>query len=156
MMLPTGKNNFVVRRASRAEGNTQYGFTLIEIMVSVAILSLGLVLILQGFAHCLNILRISEDNLKAGLMAENKIAEGEIAAKENRGGWKNGLRDEFQYGNISYVWNIDVESVKWELEEIPKSFEDLKEVRASLFWQEGKRSGSIPIVTYMREYSETE
>ena len=76
MMLSIG-NKF-----PHAPGATKHGFTLIEVMISVAILAVGLSLILQGFAFSLNVLRISQDNLKATLVAENKMAELQIQIKK--------------------------------------------------------------------------
>lgn len=141
MMLPAGKS----------KGAPRKGFTLIEIMVSVAILSIGLVLILQGFAHSLNVLRISEDNLKATFAADNKLAEAQIQAREDWDDFKNGLDEKFKFEDMKCAWEVEITPVEWELEEeVPESYEDLNEVKATLSWEEGKRKGVIPLVTYMR------
>lgn len=135
---------------------TKMGFTLIEIMVSVSILSVGLILILQGFAHCLNVLRIAEDNLKATLVLEDKMAEAEIEAKEDWNSVAGGLRDSFKFEDLRCKWELEMSAAEWDLEEPPEEYEELKEVKASLSWQEGKREGTIPLVTYMREPVEEE
>jgi len=141
MILLIG-NNLVVRR-------TQYAFTLVEIMISIAVLSIGLVLILQGFAHSLNVLRISEDYLKAGFLAENKFAEAQIQAKEDWGTFKDGLDEEFKFEDIKCAWKVKVDPVEWELKEVPESYKYLNEVKAALSWKEGRRRGIIPLVTFM-------
>jgi len=141
----------VMCRTQYAQRNTQNAFTLIEIMVSVAILSIGLVLILQAFAHSLNILRISEDNLKATFMTENKMAEAQIQAKEDWDAFASGLREKFEFEDLQCVWEVKVTSAEWEgIEEIAEEYENLNEVKATLSWKEGKRRGEIPLVTYMR------
>ena len=173
MILPIGKNSFVVRRAScvvrkrntqpvlrsLGEGgyairNTKNGFTLIEIMISLAILSIGLVSILQGFIHCLNYLRISDDNFKASLMAENKMVEAQIQAKEDWDSFKKGLNKRFKFEGLKCIWDIEVKQAAWDMEEIPQSYESLFEVRAAFTWEEGKRKGMVPVFTYMRSHDE--
>ena len=137
--------------SQQAAQSQKKGFTLIEIMVSVAVLAIGLVLILQGFAHSLNALRISEDNLKAAFAADNKLAEAQIQAKEDWDDFKKGLDEEFKFEDIKCTWEVEITPVEWELEEeVPESYEDLNEVKATLSWKEGKRKGTIPFVTYMR------
>ena len=134
MMLLTGKTR---------------GFTLVELMVSVAILAVGLAFILQGFAFSLNVLRISEDNLKATLVAENKMAELQIQAKENKDGLAGGLDEKFELGNMEYAWEIEVQPVGGGIEEISGAHQTLNEVSACLSWEEGKRMGKVGLVTYM-------
>jgi len=126
------------------------GFTLIEIMVSVAILSIGLVLVLQGLTHSLNVLRVSRDNLKATLLAENKMAEVEIQAKENRDVFEESLKEGFEFENIEYKWQVLISPVELEMNEISKGCEDLNKIEGVISWKEGKRKGRIPLVTYMR------
>lgn len=132
--------------SSRVKHNIQYGFTLIEVMISVAILSIGLVLILQGSTNLLNILRISENNLKVTLMAENKMAEAEISIKENRNIFLKDLNEEFQFDNVQLKWEVSIT--------LDEENENLNKVEAVMFWQEGKRTGKIFLDTYMRNYAE--
>lgn len=127
------------------------GFTLVEIMVSVAILSIGLVLILQGLVFSLGALRISEDNLTATLAAESKMAEAQILAKEDWDKLKSGLDEEWEFADLECQWEIEVTPVEWQMEEVPAGYEDLNQVDAALAWQEGKRKGRIPLTTYMRK-----
>lgn len=150
MMLSIG-NKF-----SDARRTTKYGFTLIEVMVSVAILAVGLALILQGFAFSLNVLRISQDNLKATLVAENKMAELQLQIKEGRDSFVKGLDEEFESGNMEYAWEVKIEPVEWEIEEISAAHEALNEVSACLSWEEGRRKGNVPVVTYMSSYEESD
>lgn len=159
MMLSAGNKSRRRQRttvACRQTGTTKYGFTLIEVMISVAILAVGLALILQGFAFSLNVLRISHDNLKATIVAENKMAELQIQIKEGGDSFIKGLDEEFESGNMEYTWEVKVEPVEWEIEEISEAHEALNEVTACLSWEEGKRKGDVPIVTYMSSYEESD
>lgn len=141
MMSPIGKRN--------------KGFTLLEIMISVGILSIGLTLILQGLMHSLNILQISQDNLKATFVTENKMAEVEIKVKEGKELFLDELGEEFEFEDIDCVWGIKFSPVELEIEEaLDKEYEDLNEIVAIMSWEEGKRKGKVPLVTYLRSYKD--
>ena len=118
------------------------GFTLIEIMISVAILSFGLILILQGFTHSLNILSISENNLQATLLAEEKIAQLQIDAKQNEYEFLTDLSGELKLNNIEFNWETRITP--------DGEYQDLNSVLTIISWKEGKRKGSVPVVTYLR------
>ncbi len=146
MILPTG-----------TEKKIKHGFTLIEIIVSISILSFGLVLILQWFGHSLNILRISEDYLRATLVMESKMAGIEIKFKEGK--------TEFWTGDVEDVkdskmlFTINTQATPVECKEESKSgneliYEDLYKIKALLSWKEGKRRGKIPIETYLINHEE--
>lgn len=145
MILLIGKISFVVRKR-----NTRNGATLLEVMISIVVLSVGLVLILQGFLYCLNCLRISEDSLKASLAAGNKMAQARIQAKEDWDTFERGLNERFKLEGLKCIWDVEVKQVVWDSEEIPQSYEYLNEVKTSLSWEEGRRKGAIFLATYMR------
>lgn len=126
MMSATGKNK---------------GFTLIEIMVSVAILSLGLIVILQGFAGSLNILRVCRNNLEASLFAEEKMAELEINTKQSKNAFIKDLSGATQSGNLGLQWQIVVSP---DLE-----YKGLNKILATISWKEGKRTGVNSLNTFL-------
>jgi type II secretion system protein I len=129
-------------------------FTLIEVMLSVAILSIGLVLILQAFAQSFNIVRISKDNLIATLIIGNKMAEAQIQAKEDWDAFESGTDERFYFEGIKCEWEMDITPVEWESEEMLDLDKVLNEVKTSLYWKEGRRKGVIFLDTLMRKYAE--
>ncbi len=130
-------------------------FTLVEVMLSVAILSIALVLILQALAHSLNILRISKDNLKATLAAENMMAQMQIKAKEDWDSFASGLSDDFDFENLECEWKAQVSPFTWYEGDSFEGEEDvLSKVSASLSWREGKREGVVLLDTLMRRYEQ--
>jgi prepilin-type N-terminal cleavage/methylation domain-containing protein len=118
------------------------GFTLIEIMISVAILSFGLILILQGFTHSLNILRISQNNLQATLLAEEEMSQLQIDAKNSKYGLLTDLNGESQVDNIEFSWQTSITP--------DEEYEDLNKLLTTVSWKEGRRKGAVPVVTYLR------
>jgi general secretion pathway protein I len=61
----------------------QGGFTLIEVLVAFAILSLTVVVAVQGFAQGLRLLKLSGDHQRAILIADQKAREV-VVPKEGR------------------------------------------------------------------------
>ena len=138
------------RNAQYEKHNTRNAFTLIEVMISIIILSIGLVLILQTFGRSLIALRTAEDYLKATNIGANKLAQMQIKAKEDWDSFKkDGLDERFKTDGIEYVWKVDVVSVKWLMDKIPDIYKTLNEVKTTLSWKEGKRKGIVPLITYM-------
>ena len=58
------------------------GFTLLELIVSIAILSFGLIGILQALSAALVASRLAEDYSTAAMLAEQKIAELSVQAED--------------------------------------------------------------------------
>jgi general secretion pathway protein I len=61
----------------------QAGFTLLEVLVAFAILSLTVVVAVQGFAQGLRLLKLSGDHQQAALLADQKAREV-VLPKEGR------------------------------------------------------------------------
>ena len=141
MMSATGKNkDFMGIHGRRNTGRA--GLTLIEIMISIAILSLGLISVMQGLAKCVSILRISQDNLASTLLIEDKMAEMEIAVKQD--GLKAFLNDtsgQEQLGNAEFNWQIRLSP--------DQEYEILNKVTATVRWKDGRNSGSSIFSTYL-------
>ena len=70
------------------------GFTLIEVLVAFAILSLTIVVAVQGFAQGLRLLKLSGDHQQAALLADQKTremvtpVEGRDQGKEGNYDWE--------------------------------------------------------------------
>ena len=126
-------------------------FTLVEVLISVSILSFGLAVLLQGNVRLLNIIRISENNLSAISEAEIKMAEFEIKVKEEpKKIFSEKVSETFERNNKFFVWEVDFLDVQ--VKEGDKEVKSkLKEVRTEMLWEEGKRKGRVFLYTFMRE-----
>ena len=136
-------------------GKSNKAFTLVEIMVSISILSLGLVLILQWFAYSLNILKISQDYLAATLVLEDKIADTEIKFKEDKDRLWEGGNETFESQGMQFELSTQLIPVEYKKElnsgeEV--DFKNLYNLKTNLSWLEGKRKGNIPLDTYLVKY----
>lgn len=111
------------------------GFILLEMMISVTILSIGLVLILSSFARSIRVKEFSEDYFRAGLLLEEKIYE--LNNTDIEEGLSEGVFDNF--GN-RFSWNLTV---------VKSKEEDLAEINLEVSWTKGNKRQSMPIFTYL-------
>jgi prepilin-type N-terminal cleavage/methylation domain-containing protein len=127
MILETGKNK---------------GFTLVEVIISIGILSFGLILILQGFAQSLNNISVAHNNLQASLLADEVTTQFLIDSKNLEYGIASSLTGETESGNTKYSWNIKVAQDKEQAE--------LHEILSTVSWVSGRRKGGMSVYTYLR------
>lgn len=64
----------------------QAGFTLLEVIVALAILSIAIVASIQGFAQGLRLLKTAGDHQQAMLLADQKIREVVVPTEEKQSG----------------------------------------------------------------------
>jgi len=98
---------------------TEKGFTLLEVMVAVAILSLGLVIVIQSFSISLRAAETSLNLSKAALLAQRKLSEVEL--------------ENFSFESLdSGDFGEDYPGFSWETEIIPI------EVKEEDIWQKAE------------------
>lgn len=127
------------------------GFLLFEVMVTVAILSLGLILILRSFTTSLAAARTSQDYIRACLLVEEKMWELEEEAETTRKVTTTPSKDEFTPTNEEDKWR---ESFSWEI--VTRDLRDeeggetpLDEVTVIVTWKEGGRKMKVGLTTYL-------
>lgn len=119
-----------------ARGNA--GFTLIEIIVTLAIISLGLPVLLQSFSNAANAQKNAEDKTTSLYLLKTRMAQIEIQGYPDIG------QEEGDFGeNSPYRWRTEVHDVESE------DFQDgLRAVTVTITWQERGREKSISMSTY--------
>ena len=122
-MLPAGKRG------------KNKGFLLLEIMISVSILSFGIILILNSFMGPIMAAQLSRDYFNAGFLLEEKMLElysGDVEEGSSKGG--------FSAFDSKFSWDLDVAR----LEEIP-----CKEVSLKVLWKQKNKEQDLSILTYI-------
>lgn len=120
------------------------GFTLIEIMFAVVILSFGLVLVLRSFATALDGIKRTENIKVASYLLEEKMEGIKEGVKE-----ENGIARGESSGELG---NADYTDYRWSLNVMPSAVdEDLNEVKLEILWIEGKNQRSLFATTYLED-----
>jgi general secretion pathway protein I len=101
------------------------GFTLLEVLIAFAILSLAVVAIVQGFAQGLRLLKLAGDHQQAVLLADQKVREIVIPVEGRETGQDGALEWERRVSVVAapdlqrtpatakwHVYQIDVK-VRW-------------------------------------------
>ncbi|MFO8085328.1 MAG: type II secretion system protein [Desulfobacterales bacterium] len=115
------------------------GFTLIEILVAMMLLSICLVVILQLFSGGLKSGKTAEDYTRAVFYAREKMEEYLLMEDFQEGVFEGTFDD-------VYRWRADITYVEPEDEE-PERLVDLFQVNVSVFWAAGKREKEFQIST---------
>lgn len=123
-------------------GNSR-GFTLIEVMVTVVILTLGIMGILRAYAVSLHALGISADYIDAICLSKEKMAEIEMDKMEYAG-----LREGIYRGKF----NGRYKGFGWETEILPSGEKGLNLVNVSVFDNRPNPLKIFRLVTYAGTY----
>ena len=124
----------------------QAGFSLLELMLAITILSAGMVIVMHSYVTSLRAVRVSGNFLAANLLLEEKIWEiqeeqirlGEIITEEKQG--------EFALPFEAFSYKISFEKEQFEgQEELSPLYKSTFEV----FWQERDSQWSSFCLTYM-------
>lgn len=87
----------------------EQGFTLLEVMVAIAILGIGLLVILQLFSEGLRSVSTSDDYTAATIYAKERMAEA-LTSSELTATTKEGLSE-----NSKFQWKVEVTPYPMEL-----------------------------------------
>jgi len=122
----------------------QGGFTLVEVLVAFAVLSITVVVAVQGFAQGLRLLKLSGDHQRAILIADQKTREV-VMPKEGRDEGTEGV----------YSWARTIRPLPAPELEVPGRAArwHVYEVDVQVAWGEGKRTVGI---TTLRTVSDAE
>ena len=116
-------------------GRALTGFTLLEVMVALAILSLVAVAFLRAQASSVHLVDVSVQISLATLLAKEKIAELE----------SNGFPEP---GKTSGDGGEDFPSYHWEQVVSPTDLANLRKAVVRILWMEGSRERSLELTTY--------
>jgi general secretion pathway protein I len=120
------------------------GFTLMEVVVALAILSVGLTVIIELFAGGLRLARVSEEYTKAVNYARIKMEEIAVKPKMEEGN-EEGKFDE------TFHWQVGVKKVDvLPIEKNPdlKIPVELFQIQVKVIWKSGSKERSTYVESY--------
>ena len=111
-------------------GKIEKGFLLFEVMITVVVLSLGLVTVIRSFISCLNGTKAIVNYTDAGFYLERKMWDIE-----------NGLED-VSGKDGKYEWELGRKIIE---------DTDLSEAVLSVSWKQDKIKKNLTLATYLKE-----
>lgn len=126
------------------------GFTLLEVLVAIAILGIGLTIVIELFSGGLRLGRISGEYTKAMNYAKMKIEEIMIKPKMVEGMEEGRLDEDFRWQVV--VKKEDLLPVENQLDFKPAV--DFFKIQVNIFWKSGIRERSIRLESYKTIKSE--
>lgn len=125
----------------------QKGFTLLEIIVALAILSLGFLAAVQLFSGGLRMVTYSDSYVTGAVLAHNKFSELELMD------FKTDILEGRFENQKGYRWELEVEPYESDLE-IASGSSNLKKVSLRVYWSDEDREKEIGL-TSLRIMGET-
>ncbi|MFQ5671607.1 MAG: prepilin-type N-terminal cleavage/methylation domain-containing protein [Nitrospinales bacterium] len=118
----------------------EQGFSLLEVIVALAIMAVGFATVLQLFSGSIRSIGMSRDYLKGITLASHKINELELAdfATEEFSGR---FKDEEDYG-----WNLSIEPYETPLNDEEANIRVLK-INVQVFWNQFGKERDVTLAT---------
>ena len=116
------------------------GFTLIEILVAISILSISLVVILQLFSGGLKSSRLSDRYTKGIFHAKEKMEEILLSSEFSEGVSEGEFSDSFR-------WKAEIVRIEQAEEEASKLPFNTYNIGVHIFWDEGSKEKNFAIST---------
>ena len=121
-----------------------------EAMITIAILSFGLVLIIRSFMMSLNASHLAKDYMPACLLIEQKMWQfqrlGFIEVDLDEGGEFLKPHDKFQY-------RLQTQKTGQSEEEFEEGIQ-LNNAKLTISWRQGKKINNISVETFLRNKEE--
>ena len=89
-------------------GNNNNGFTLIEVMLSVVIFTMGVIAVIRAYATSLNALQASQNYIYGVCLAKEKLAEIQQSEMENAGVSQGNDQGEFPGQWNRFQWKSQI------------------------------------------------
>jgi general secretion pathway protein I len=120
------------------------GFTLIEVVVALAIMGIGLTVIIELFSGGLRLARVSEEYSKAVNYGRSKMEEVMIQPALVEGIEEGEFDD-------TYRWEVGIEKVEVLPVQENRDFEppvDLFQIKIRVLWNSGSKTRSMTVESY--------
>lgn len=120
------------------------GFTLIEVVIALAILGVGLTVIIELFSGGLRLGKVSEEYIKAMNYASMKMEEMEGKEDVDEGIEEGAFEDHYRWQ--TKVKKVDLLPVEMETDFKPPV--ELLQIKVNILWKSGTKERSTGIESY--------
>ena len=133
------------------------GFSLIEVLIAVVVLSTGIVVVLQGLHSSLSALDGAVDKTRAAMLLHAKLGEAQAAAFAGEDPSTLATSGSFQEPFDSYLWRLDVAAASLASGQSGGAGDsgELYEVDATVWREGGRRTYASSTLVYRSAVSGT-
>ncbi len=124
----------------RDDGATSRGFTLVEVLVSLAIIAIVLITCLRAQNQSIRLYHLSRDMTVATILARQKMLEIELAVK---------LGEFPELGEDEGDFEDTFPGFSWQKSVSTTPFEEARRIDLSVIWKEGTRERSVDVIAYI-------
>ncbi len=118
------------------DGAIPRGFTLLEVLISLAIIAIVLITCLRAQNQSIRLYHLSRDMTIATILARQKMGEIELAGFPELGEDEGDFEDTFP----GFSWQRSVSTTP---------FEEARRVALSIMWKEGIRERRVDVIAYI-------
>jgi len=115
-------------------------FTLVEVLLTIAILAIGLIGIIRAYGGLLNASEVSNEYIDAVCLAKEKMAEVELDELQNKG-----LTLGTTYGKAQGIYG----NFKWEETVEPSDAKNLNILKVSIYKKDDVNSRKFSLESYV-------
>lgn len=149
MLFKKKMENIIWRKAA--------GFTLVELLVAVAVIAVGMVFVLGAFSRCLLSSETSKKMIKASFLLSNKMWEIDLEHALDNGSIQGNWDGFFETSGGNFFWtqvitDASAQALGEEALVIEKGFN--AEV-VTLGWLQGRHVRNLSIARYVKKSNET-
>lgn len=132
-------------------------FTLVELLVSVAVIAVGMVFVLGAFSQCLSSSETSKKMIVASFLLSNKMWEIDLEHALSQGSIQGEWDGIFEPPNGNYSWaQVVAPASSPELGEESFVIEDgFNAEVVTLGWLQGRHARNLSIARYVKKSNET-
>lgn len=138
-MSPIGRNN-----KSRA-------FTLVELLVAVAVIAVGMVFVLGALSRCMTSLLTAQKMVTASYLLNQKIGEIDLAYQQNNGSEEGAWGDVFAAPHEEFNWTQNVSRIAADFgNDTVLIQENLNEEVVKVLWKQARVGRDISVTRYVK------
>lgn len=145
----TKQNRHLKRLGRNSPFSSCEGFTLIEVLVALALLAVGLTTLIELFSGSLSLAHSSRVYTTATFLANQKMGETLLSGEDQP---QSGIFD-YPYEDFSYTVELDSQELPVTmpedslLDENPSPVPSLKKIRVTVSWEENHRERKFYLET---------
>lgn len=152
--LPFGKLSLRVLTHSKPPSSS-FGFTLVELLASVAVIAVGMVFILGAFSQCMSSLATAEKMRKASFIIARQAWESDQEILVQNGTSEGSWEGVFEEPEGNFSWHREVRAVAADYgNESLFVQENLAEEVFDVSWKQGRSVKDLSVARYVKRKNE--